>query len=83
MHTDIHASSGIRSRDPSVRVDEGSSCLRPRGHSDRHYTIRLVRICQNEMGVGLNETINSLNHVEQEDNGIGTTNVNKTTERSN
>jgi hypothetical protein len=35
-HTDIHAFSGIRTHDPSVRVGEGSSCLRPRGHCDRH-----------------------------------------------
>jgi hypothetical protein len=31
-HTDIHASSGIRTHDPSVRVSEDSSYLRPRGH---------------------------------------------------
>jgi hypothetical protein len=35
-HTDIHASSGIRTHDPSVRANEDSSCLRPRGHGDRH-----------------------------------------------
>jgi hypothetical protein len=34
--TDIHASSGIRTHDPSVRAGEDSSCLRPRGHCDRH-----------------------------------------------
>jgi hypothetical protein len=34
-HTDIHASSGIRTHDPSVRESEGGSCLRPRGHCDR------------------------------------------------
>jgi hypothetical protein len=28
-HTDIHASSGIRTHDPSVRANEDSSCLRP------------------------------------------------------
>jgi hypothetical protein len=32
---DIHASSGIRIHDPSIRVDKNASCLRPRGHSDR------------------------------------------------
>jgi hypothetical protein len=32
---DIHASSWIRTHDPSVRVSEDSSCLTPRGHSDR------------------------------------------------
>jgi hypothetical protein len=30
-HTDIHALSGIRTHDPSVRASEDSSCLRPRG----------------------------------------------------
>jgi hypothetical protein len=30
--TDIHASSGIRSHDPSVWGGEDISCLRPRGH---------------------------------------------------
>jgi hypothetical protein len=34
-HTDIHALSGIRTYDPSVRASEDSSCLRPRGHYDR------------------------------------------------
>jgi hypothetical protein len=29
--TDIHASSGIGTHDPSVRAGEGGSCLRPRG----------------------------------------------------
>jgi hypothetical protein len=31
----IHALSGIRTHDPSVRAAEDSSCLRPRDHSDR------------------------------------------------
>jgi hypothetical protein len=35
LHTDIHASSGIRTHDPSVRASEDSSCFRPRGHCDR------------------------------------------------
>jgi hypothetical protein len=35
--TDIHASSGIRTRDPSVQAGEDSSCLRPRGHCYRLY----------------------------------------------
>jgi hypothetical protein len=35
-HTNIHVSSGIRTYDPSVRASENSSCLRPRGHRDRH-----------------------------------------------
>jgi hypothetical protein len=34
-HTDIHAVSGIRTHDPSVRASEDSSCLRPRGHCDQ------------------------------------------------
>jgi hypothetical protein len=34
-HTDIHALSGIRTHDPIVRAREDSSCLRPRGHSNR------------------------------------------------
>jgi hypothetical protein len=33
-NTDIHALSGIRTHDPSVRAGEDSSCLRQRGHSD-------------------------------------------------
>jgi hypothetical protein len=31
----IHALSGIRTHDPSVRASEDSSCLRPLGHCDR------------------------------------------------
>jgi hypothetical protein len=34
-NTDIHALSGIRTHDPSVRANEDSPCLRPRGHCDR------------------------------------------------
>jgi hypothetical protein len=34
--TDIHASSGIRTHDPSVRAGEDGSCSRPCGHCDRH-----------------------------------------------
>jgi hypothetical protein len=33
-HTDTHVSSGLRTHDPSVRADEGSSFLIPRGHCD-------------------------------------------------
>jgi hypothetical protein len=36
-HTDIHALSGIRTHELSVRASEESSCLRQRGHCDRHY----------------------------------------------
>jgi hypothetical protein len=32
----IHALSGIRTHDPSVQASEDSSCLRPRGYTDRH-----------------------------------------------
>jgi hypothetical protein len=35
MHTDIHASSGIRNHDPTVRVGEDGSDLRPSGHCDQ------------------------------------------------
>jgi hypothetical protein len=34
--TDIHALSGIRTHDRSVRVSEYSSFLRPRGQCDQH-----------------------------------------------
>jgi hypothetical protein len=34
-YTDIHALSGIRIHDPSVRASEDSSCLRLCNHSDR------------------------------------------------
>jgi hypothetical protein len=33
-NADIHALSGIRTYEPSVRVTEDSSCLRPHGHCD-------------------------------------------------
>jgi hypothetical protein len=36
-HTDIHALSGIRTHDPSVRAIEYNSYLRQRGHRDRRY----------------------------------------------
>jgi hypothetical protein len=35
-HTDIDALNGIRTHDPTFRASEGNSCLRPRGHCDRH-----------------------------------------------
>jgi hypothetical protein len=34
-HTDIHASSWIRTHDVSVRAGEDGSCLRPPSHCDR------------------------------------------------
>jgi hypothetical protein len=41
-HTDFHALSGIRTHDPSVRVGEDYSCLRPRGHCDRYLVVQLL-----------------------------------------
>jgi hypothetical protein len=38
-HTDIHASSGIRIHDPSVRTGEDVSCFRLRSHCDRPLTV--------------------------------------------
>jgi hypothetical protein len=37
--TNIHALSGIRTHDPSVRASEDNSCLRRRGHCDRRDNI--------------------------------------------
>jgi hypothetical protein len=34
-HTDIYASSWIRTHDPRFQASKDSSCLRPRGHCDR------------------------------------------------
>jgi hypothetical protein len=39
----IHALSGIRTHDPSVRASEDSSCIRPRGHCDRDLLMYLFR----------------------------------------
>jgi hypothetical protein len=50
-NTDIHALSGIRTHDPSVRASRDSSCLRPRGHCDRHHgttsilDLKQLRVC--------------------------------------
>jgi hypothetical protein len=42
-NTEIHALSGIRTHDPSVRAGEDISCHRPRGHCDRHaFTIATI-----------------------------------------
>jgi hypothetical protein len=38
-NTDIHALSGTRIHDPSVRANEGSSCCRPRDHYDWQFTL--------------------------------------------
>jgi hypothetical protein len=49
INANIHASSGIRAHDPSVRADEASSRLRPSGHCDRqrYYTLKFgeLQIC--------------------------------------
>jgi hypothetical protein len=42
MHTDIHALCGIRTHDPSVRVCEDMSCLRPRDHCDQLFLSKNV-----------------------------------------
>jgi hypothetical protein len=47
-YTDIHALSGIRIHDPSVRASEDSSCLRPRGHRDLHSHTYYVKIRSSE-----------------------------------
>jgi hypothetical protein len=39
--TDIHASSGNRSQNPSAHAGEDISCLRPRGHCDRGLSVYL------------------------------------------
>jgi hypothetical protein len=41
-NTDIHALSAILTHDPIIRASEDSSCLRPRGHCDRHYIIIII-----------------------------------------
>jgi hypothetical protein len=38
----MHALSGIRTQDPSFRANEDGSCLRLRGHCDRHLSGRLI-----------------------------------------
>jgi hypothetical protein len=43
IHTpNIHALSGVRTHDSSVRASEDSSCLRPRGHCNRQCTYRPI-----------------------------------------
>jgi hypothetical protein len=54
--TDIHASGGIRTHDPSVRAGEDSTCLRPRDHCYRYQAttgednrgLRRLRTCCSE-----------------------------------
>jgi hypothetical protein len=43
---DIHASSGVRTHDPSVGACEDNSCLRPCGHCDRRKKITPHIICR-------------------------------------
>jgi hypothetical protein len=43
--TDIQALSGIWTHDPSVRVSEDCSCLRPRGHCDRLWNHQTTKNC--------------------------------------
>jgi hypothetical protein len=58
-NTDIHALSGIRIYDPSVRASEDSSCLRPRGHCDRLITTFSSKIPEtiSSTGTGFNHNI--------------------------
>jgi hypothetical protein len=42
--TNIHALSGIRNHDPSVRTAEDGSCLRPRGNCDRLTSFHVAEI---------------------------------------
>jgi hypothetical protein len=61
----IHALSGIRTHDPSVRASEDSLLLRPRGHCDRHrfYTLKeyLYRVVY-AYGKLLSASRNIMNH---------------------
>jgi hypothetical protein len=43
--SNVHASSGTRTHDPSFRAGEDSSCLRRRGHCDRPITESRVQLC--------------------------------------
>jgi hypothetical protein len=56
-HTDIYDSSGIRTQDPSVREDEDSTCLRPRGHRDRFRFLLTFRQCYNAEVITIRDTI--------------------------
>jgi hypothetical protein len=53
----MHALSGIRTLDPSVRAREDSSCLRPRGYCGRHRFVYSNITCRK----GETELINFLN----------------------
>jgi hypothetical protein len=45
IHTpNIHALSGVRAHDHSVRASEDSSCLRPLGYRDRHHNLYPIKI---------------------------------------
>jgi hypothetical protein len=47
--TNIYALSGIRTHDPSVRVGEGISFLRPRGHCDNDGSAYIKYACIHSM----------------------------------
>jgi hypothetical protein len=53
-HSNIHALSGIRTHDSSVQARENSSCLRWRGHCDRHQldTYRTMNWIYGKMNCG-------------------------------
>jgi hypothetical protein len=53
IHTDIHALSGIRTHDSSVRAGEDSSCLRPHGHCDRPLVIQKNEIVINDGNISV------------------------------
>jgi hypothetical protein len=50
-YTDIHALSGIRTHDPSVRASEDSLCLRSCGHRDRHTHIPAFKFTNQDSGI--------------------------------
>jgi hypothetical protein len=51
MHTDIHALSGIRTHDHSVRAREDSSCLIPRSAGGQKYLLlkQHIDVCNREV----------------------------------
>jgi hypothetical protein len=55
-HTDIHALSRIRTRDPSVRATEDSSCLRPSDHRNRRVGV-LTHRCRFMVSLTLPTTL--------------------------
>jgi hypothetical protein len=55
--TNIHALSGIRTNDPSIRENENNSRLRPRGHCDRR-SCKLINVISRHFLGGLRKTMN-------------------------